>query len=432
MSLIFISVYMFVAAFVVFPDASNGHGMMCGPRQRGAYFSSKCGFDLSIVENPVVDYCAHCLNGGTIAATSNNLPPQGFRIYDPISDFDLSATRAGLCGDAKGLSDHLLGGSFMPTRYNTVPIVEYYKSGTQVDFTAEIDTNHNGYFEFFLCDLDACESTDISDTCFKNGFCYRLNRVPHPDCQNPNRNTQYECGPIDIKYPSRWYLPCRNTGHVGIQIVGGPAGTMRYQLPANVSCTHCVVQWYWATANTCAPKGLLTYMKRENNPFGTTCESDGGGLGTYRSGMSECGGQTIPEEFWSCADVQITLNGHSDGEVQLVPGNFTDAPDDDSFERNATANPDDATQKVHDEAEDDINMMASEESGQRKRQERAAAEGKCLLEGEVCDASVYCCDHSDVCVYKSRESRFRCTKWWSLWEEKEWRDTLDGMPNNNN
>lgn len=399
--------------------------MMCEPRQRGAYISTKCGSDLDIVESPVVDYCAHCLNGGTVATTASQLPPSGFHVYDPIANFDRSATRAGLCGDPKGSNHHMLGGDFMPSRYSTVPMVAHYKTSSHVDFVAEIDTNHNGYFEFFLCNLDACQTSDIEPKCFKQGHCHHLKRVPHPDCQDKSRNTYYECGPIDTEYPGRWYVPCRNTGHVGIHIVGGPSGTMRYKLPQGLSCKHCVIQWYWATANSCAPRGLLDYMERENDPFGSTCESDGGGKGTYRAGMHECKHQSVPEEFWSCADVQITNNGNAAGPVQLVGGNFSAPPSENSDERDAKVDPEDVTQKAQDEVKKDVEMTANQTSGERKREERAAAEGQCLLEGQVCDGSVYCCDHSDVCVFKSNESSFKCTKWWSLWEEKDWRDGLE-------
>lgn len=177
-------------------------------------------------------------------------------------------------------------------------------------------------------------------------------------------------------------------------------------------------------------------MKRESDPFGSTCESDGGGAGTYRRGMHECAGDTVPEEFWSCADVQITKNGTAAAPVQLVAGNFTAPPPEDSDEREAKVNPEDVTKRAQDEVKKDVEMTANESSGERKKEERAAAEGECLLEGEVCDGSLYCCDHSDVCVFRSAESRFRCTKWWSLWEEKDWRDAMsngtrsDGHSNN--
>lgn len=170
---------------------------MCTPRQRGAYVSSKCGYNLPFPKRPVIDYCAHCLNGGTVATVKAHQPPSGWHLYEPIRNFDKSASRAGLCGDPKGMSAHMIGGDFLPLSYGNVPMVEHYKTGATVDFVAEIDTNHNGYFEFFLCDLDSCGTDDIDRKCFKKGHCYKLMRVAHPDCESKKRNTHYECGPID-------------------------------------------------------------------------------------------------------------------------------------------------------------------------------------------------------------------------------------------
>ncbi|CAN8062295.1 unnamed protein product [Agarophyton chilense] len=275
---------------------------MCTPRQRGAFNSVKCGYDLGI-PNTVTDHCAHCLNGGTVATVKANLPPAGWTVYEPTLDFFATADRAGLCGDAKGHYDHMVGGSFMP--YQNAPIVAHWQKGAQIDFVAEIDTNHNGYFEFFVCNLEACGKQDMDTSCFVNNHCVKLNRVPHPSCENPSTATAYECGPIDAAYPGRWYVPCRKTAHIGVHIVGGESGTMRYQLPLDLECNHCVVQWYWATANSCAPRGFKEYIVNYGFPFGTTCESDGGGRGTYRADMAECGAGMVPEEFWTCADVQI-------------------------------------------------------------------------------------------------------------------------------
>lgn len=405
-----------------------GHGMMCEPRQRGAYRSEKCGYDLPFPADPVTDYCAHCLNGGTVATVSAHLPRDGWKVFEPTKDFDGTADRAGLCGDAKGHSAHMVGGDFVPLRYGTVPMVAHYKTGGLVDFVAEIDTNHNGYFEFFLCDLDACHSNDIKADCFRKGHCHKLLRVKHPDCEDATQNTHYECGPIDEVYPGRWYLPCRNTGHVGVHIVGGPSGTMRYKLPEGVSCKHCVVQWYWATANSCAPRGLLEYMAAKKDPFGTTCESDGGGRGTYRRGMEACGGDKVPEEFWSCADVQVTRDGKSAGPVKAVgekgpnapPPNGTD-DEDDSEEKEVRKNPQKVLTDAKKELEKDINATANEHPKRRREEEEAAHKGKCLLEGEVCDGGVPCCEVQQVCVFSASQSAFSCRFWWSLWEEVEYR-----------
>lgn len=290
---------------------------MCEPRQRGAYISTKCGSNLQEPMNPPIDHCAHCLNGGGSGSVKERLPPSGWNLYDPIRRTKRSTSRAGLCGDKFGETDHMVGGRFMP--YENVPIVSVYKSGAEVDFTAEIDTNHNGFFEFYVCDLDTCGAKDLEVKCFNKGNCYKLERVPHSDCENAAVDTIYDCGPIDKKKRGRWYLPCRTRKDAGVQIVGGESGTMRYKLPDGVSCKHCVLQWYWATANRCNPRGVAAYFRRYNRPFGTTCPSDAGS-GAHEPTLSTCKGMDVPEEFWSCSDIQITPDGEEDGSNEASPG----------------------------------------------------------------------------------------------------------------
>lgn len=149
--------------FAAFPSFCNGHGQMCEPRQRGAYntASGRCQYDKDIGQsNVVTDYCPHCLSGGGVGTIARNLPPNGWAVYDPIADIT-TAQRAGLCGDARDGTNHLLGGRFVPPQYENVPIVNVSQTGGTIDFVMQIDTNHNGYFDFFLCDLDACGTPDI-------------------------------------------------------------------------------------------------------------------------------------------------------------------------------------------------------------------------------------------------------------------------------
>lgn len=377
---------------------ARGHGLMCAPRQRGAYHSDKCDSNLSEPTNPVIDYCAHCLNGGTVGVVKQNLPPGGWKNYEPTKDFAGTAGRAGLCGDARGGNAHMIGGSFMP--YDSVPIVEKYQSGGIADFTVEIDTNHNGYFDFYLCNLDACGKSDIAEECFTGGHCYQLQRVKHSDCEDPNVNTIYDCGPVDTAYPGRWYVPCRKSGHVGVHIVGGKSGTMRYKLPDGVECNHCVVQWYWGTANSCAPRGFLDFFTNYKNPFGTACDSDGGGLGAHRPGMTECSGSLVPEEFWSCADVQITAKGTNAGPAVGSVENNPHAP-----------------------TSGDLVMESPEFFIDAPLEEDTVVEGGCLSEHAPCDRSARCCNTEQVCVYTQAASGFTCRFWWSLWQDVEARPT---------
>ena len=60
--------------------------------------------------------------------------------------------------------------------------------------------------------------------------------------------------PIAPARPGRFYLPCRDTSR-GIWQMFGPGRKILYKLPAGMRCRHCVLQWYWATANSCNPAG---------------------------------------------------------------------------------------------------------------------------------------------------------------------------------
>lgn len=401
---------------------ANAHGMICSPRQRGAFTSFKCGNDLPFPENPVIDHCAHCLNGGGIATIRQNLPLSGWHQYNPIENFNASATRAGLCGDAKQSKSHMIGGEFMP--YSRVPIVAHWKSGAVIDLQAEIDTNHNGFFEFFLCNLDSCNTTDIAPKCFRNGHCHKLRRVAHDECERRDINTDFECGPIDQKHPGRWYLPCRRAPTATIHnTLGGTSGTMRYKLPALLRCKHCVLQWYWVTANACAPADFLGYFKTHRNPFGTRCAGDGGAIGGHRDGMMLCGGQTVPEEFWSCADVQITHDGNSIGDVKAIEEASRDVARDGKRagheEEGVKKNKTKLLVQEEEKLKGDLYLTADQSTVEKKGKEDEAKKGYCLDEFARCDGSVRCCDTQQVCVFLESSSGFSCRFWWSLYTEAE-------------
>ena len=65
-----------------------------------------------------------------------------------------------------------------------------------------------------------------------------------------------------------------------------------YRLPAGVECEHCVLQWWWVTANSCLPPG---YRDRDwPSTFGG-CSGDGPGMGWWGPTLNDCGAQ-YPEE----------------------------------------------------------------------------------------------------------------------------------------
>jgi len=232
-------------AAVSFATSAAGHALMTTPRQRGGLkLSSEFNFPVIDPTAPT-DFCPHCLNAGgtgTVkAANGGDWSP-----YDPL-DAGARAARAadhGVCGDPATQSPgaHTVGGTF----YHGGKTVAAYTPGGVVDFEVGVTTSHNGFFEWWVCDLDACGAMDLTNGCFGvPGACTRLDRVAHPSCE---AGTDVACGPIQAAYPSRWYMPCRGNPPPTVgntQVLGGPDGKMRYRLPAALTCTRCVIQWYW-------------------------------------------------------------------------------------------------------------------------------------------------------------------------------------------
>lgn len=173
-----------------------------------------------------------------------------------------------------------------------------------------------------------------------------------------------------------------------MHLVGGKSGTMRYRLPRGVSCEHCVVQWYWATANSCAPRGFLEYMHAMDAPFGRTCESDGGGLGGFRDDMEQCDANRVPEEFWSCADVSIGQENRKPSEEGSSVLEKEGGDEEDSSAGGGGNN-------------------GSNVWGNGLNNENNDG-GKCVRLMQKCDGLVPCCNPKAVCAYDQIRRVFAC------------------------
>lgn len=447
---LFIVIAIFILSFLTHVTPSHSHGMMCEPRHRAAYLNNqKCETQTSVGRSGPRDYCGHCLNGGGTGTVGGNIK-NGWTKYDPINNPQESLSRAGLCGDPLGNNDHMLGGKFMQFEDNLVPIVGLYKKNKYIDIRIEIDTNHNGYFEFFLCNLDRCKSRDLEVRCFEEGHCHRLERMKSNKCEKSSIDTTQECGPIDKSrsdYKGRFYVPCRKTAHVGVHLIGGKNKTMRYKLPKNLICKHCVLQWYWVTANSCNPPGQKEYFAHYDNPFGTTCPSDGGGLGAHNPALADCGGDKVPEEFWSCADIQIRKGNKKQVDVTIAPdpspsaspstttgatpsgtSNSTPNPTPDSTPSTTPSSsprpsPNEDGDKEDNDDENDDDDKDDDDDGDDDDGDDGSNDGdgdnNCFEMEEHCDGLKYCCDNSAVCVYRTNVDKFVCFHWWALWKEVE-------------
>merc|ERR1712151_320713 len=115
------------------------------------------------------------------------------------------------------------------------------------------------------------------------------------DCRvNDDRG---DCQPVDTRHPERWYLP-----------PGTGTYKMKYEIPEDLRCSSCTLQWQWFTANTCLP-GADTGCYWAD--FAAQGWNQGAWCGTFcgqcDSTMHRCA-SGAGEEFRNCADIAIVEN----------------------------------------------------------------------------------------------------------------------------
>lgn len=292
----------------------SSHGLLCEPRQRGAISVIIAGDGKIRPAAPKrmrfprrsIDWWPHFPAGDKRNEEGIALKSQmrggkyNWTPYEPTRrNF---VFRTGVCGDMKkgmGPQEHLKGG-----RYYFPPkspfITRYYRQGSIMSASVCLTAHHNGYYEFTICDVKRCGG-EISEACLRNGkICRKLKRVWERRCE---LGWSKSCGPIDPNYPTRWYLPCST---VYPRSVYERQWHIKYHLPKDLVCKHCVIQWYWVSANECNPPGLVEYYRGPRGPFWWgKCKGQGDAVGGYRPAWTPCGGRIFPEEYYTCADVAI-------------------------------------------------------------------------------------------------------------------------------
>lgn len=289
------------------------------PNARGCLSNETCSFALqTVLEGGETDYRAH------FPAGDRNSGPGGGRRYQqrivapnpwtPYKPEDPSFPwRFGVCGDKVDGNDHLKGGRY----YNNGFRSGTYEQGGFIDVGITIVAHHNGFMELRVCDVDKCPNGEISVECFRQGHCRQLQRRPVPVCDS---GMSVDCAPIDRNHPGRWYLPCRKEPDELEDSTYGGDGTMVYDLPADLECDHCVLQWYWTTANFCNPPDVVAYFEGPDGPKNwQNCEGQAGAVGGYTKVQDDCG-EIFPEEYVQCADIRITSKSPE------TPNDVTESP----------------------------------------------------------------------------------------------------------
>lgn len=232
------------------------------------------------------------------AASSNTWTP-----FEPLSvDNDW---RYGVCGDLKTNPKRLKGGRY----YYGGKVVREYVSGGLLEMDISIVVHHNGYMSGVVCDLSKCADDDISESCLQTpGACVQLKRAPNPICDSGD---SMDCAPIDPNYPERWYIPCtrqvdpeKDVDFYGRDGAGNP--TILYEIPRELECEHCVLQWYWVSGDRCNPPGTKAFFTNPaTRPNWGNCPGAGGARNGWVFKKSDCGRQRFPEEYVNCADISI-------------------------------------------------------------------------------------------------------------------------------
>ncbi|XP_050353388.1 uncharacterized protein LOC126775462 [Nymphalis io] len=201
-----------VAILVLLEKGVNGHGRLIEPPSRATAW--RYGFDTPHNYNDHELYC-----GGFTRQWNKN------------------GGKCGVCGDAWDVPKprpHELGG-----RFGKGVIVRRYAPKDTIVIKVELTANHNGFFEFRVCDDPKATDQDCMD-----------------------KSILHLAGKAETKYYPR---------------EGNRIYEMKYQLPDNMECTHCVLQWKYIAGNNWG-----------------TCANGTGAVG--------CGPQ---EEFRACADIAV-------------------------------------------------------------------------------------------------------------------------------
>ncbi|XP_053669317.1 uncharacterized protein LOC128719713 [Anopheles marshallii] len=168
--------------------------------------------------------------------------------------------KCGECGDpfdAPLPRPHEFGG-----KWGQGVIVRRYKPGSTITLRVELTASHMGYFEFRICD-----NVQAKQDCLDKHLMRIVSgtpSIPHPN---------------DLK--TRFYP--RN---------GSRIYDMKAELPTDLNCSNCVVQWKYVAGNNWG-----------------ICPDGNGAVG--------CGPQ---EEFRACADVTVSEKEGQDNRTPLRPG----------------------------------------------------------------------------------------------------------------
>lgn len=236
----------------------------------------------------------YAIAGEDLAPGEGNAANMNAAIPNGQSGIALESTRGhGLCGDRGDRRAFMKGGPYGPTSFRSGS----YQSGGLLPVQISVKAYHAGWFEFRLCDVSTTADGEVTQECLNEHVLKVDSSTPfYPTIldyanmkgRNPNgdggvykcKNSGGYADPTATSDNSYWPNgsccqnggecsdPLQNDDRYVIEYAAGGNGLydVVLQIPEDIACEHCVLQFYYQTANA---------------------------WGNY------------PEAFWNCADITI-------------------------------------------------------------------------------------------------------------------------------
>mmetsp|Transcript_62963 Transcript_62963/g.109705 ORF Transcript_62963/g.109705 Transcript_62963/m.109705 type:complete len:434 (-) Transcript_62963:359-1660(-) len=197
-----------------------------------------------------------------------------------------------------------------------------FTAGGVLEVETIVTAHHKGYMELRICTRPG----DLTQDCFDE---HLLSRDTQSAALDP--------APVDESHPGRWYIPppavdwspdaiSVPSANVCSRSKAGTRYRWAVRLPSDLECEHCVVQFFWVTANSCNPAGLPEYFSKGSTQTWITSQTGGDASGWWKPLLSSCPSAVVDprtnnngaEKFWNCADIKVTSTIASTTSLELA------------------------------------------------------------------------------------------------------------------
>lgn len=229
------------------------------------------------------------------------------RNYDDCNNFEPQSVNSH-CDNCDGQSC----GVYQQTDYSKVvhPPTGTFAAGGLLEVETIVTAHHKGYIELRICS----RPDDLTQDCFDEHLLVR-----------DDDSASTDPAPVDANHPGRWYIPPPDFDWSpdSISIADSnscsrtPPPFVRYRwsvrLPADLECEHCVVQFFWVTANSCNPAGLAEYFESSATQSWIASKFGGEASAWWKPLLASCPTDVVDprtnnngaEKFWNCADIEV-------------------------------------------------------------------------------------------------------------------------------